>query len=52
MYILATGNIVDGMEFYGPFEDADAAIAFAGADGVVIDPSWWVVELTEPIDGN
>jgi hypothetical protein len=41
-YILALGNIVDGLEFIGPFADRDAAVSY-GESYVGVD--WCIAEL-------
>jgi hypothetical protein len=46
-YILIEGNPLDGYNFYGPFKDEAAAIAYAGRDPE--DTDWWVADLLEPV---
>lgn len=43
---IVTGNIFEGFNYYGPFESADAARAFAeaAADDLEDEP-WFVTEL-------
>lgn len=44
MFIVITGNLADGMDFIGPFDDHEAALKFAHWE--LIDTDWWVVSLT------
>lgn len=47
MFIIVTGNPVDGFEFFGPFDDEVAAAEWADKndDGM---PYWWVSYLSNP----
>jgi len=45
MFIVITGNIMDGMKFYGPFESFDNAFEYAEAK--ILD-AWFITELTKP----
>jgi len=44
MWIIVTGNPIDGFSFHGPFSDRNDAIEWAEE----LDPDWWVVELDTP----
>jgi hypothetical protein len=46
MHIVISGNIVDGIKIYGPFNAADEAIDWA-AD-VCDDETWFVSSLKKP----
>ena len=41
--LLIAGNVVDGLTFYGPFEDSEDAIHFAECN--LRDITWWVTDL-------
>jgi len=43
-YILILGNIVDGLDFVGPFDTREAAIEYSD----LIDTDWTFAELDEP----
>lgn len=45
MFIVITGNIMDGMNFYGPFESFEEALEYAEAE---IMDAWFVAELIKP----
>jgi hypothetical protein len=45
-WILITGNVVDGLVFYGPFDDSEAAIDF-GEDLNDVD-NWTIAEVIKP----
>lgn len=42
MFILITGNTVDGHEFYGPFSDSEVAEAWADR---YLTLNWWIAGL-------
>ena len=44
-YILIVGDPINGFAIYGPFDDANEAIA-AGDD--FSQDSWWVAQLKDP----
>ena len=44
-FILVTGNPVDGLSFFGPFNDPEEAHEFAEGCGT---GDWWVAMLEEP----
>lgn len=46
LYVVLTGNPIDGLSVYGPFEDAEAANEFA--DGCLRGNEWWSVTLHAP----
>ena len=50
MFVLVVGNVVDGLEFYGPFETTEEAGEFAGEGGVWVDRDWTIAELLNPED--
>ena len=43
-YVLVTGNPVDGLEFYGPFPDAESAHDWAA--GVLKNAEWWIAPMS------
>ena len=45
-YVVITGNPVDGLFFYGPFDSYDEATAYAerNHDG----DDWWATKLQQP----
>jgi hypothetical protein len=45
MWIIVTGNPIDGLEHYGPFNSQEEAIGWIEHDG----GDWWVTELTPVI---
>lgn len=45
MTIIVTGNPVDGLEFFGPFEDGEAAFRYADEHRL---EEWWTAPLIEP----
>lgn len=47
MKILITGNPVDGLEFFGPFDEAEEATEFAEINA---EADWWVAEVRSPAD--
>jgi hypothetical protein len=60
MFLIVNGDPLDGFSYWGPFETADAATAWANRE---IKPellwsgsrsTWWVSELEEPneFDGS
>ena len=48
MYAVAVGEMFDGINFYGPFEEYDDAEKWAAVESGY---SWWVVELLAPEEG-
>ncbi len=44
LHVVVSGNPVDGLEFSGPFESREAAIAH----GENMQPDWWVAPLIRP----
>ncbi len=49
MYIIISGNVVDGTTPWGPFEDAETAGAWANRNLRGVD--WHVTELESPVKG-
>lgn len=45
MHVILAGNVIDGLEVIGPFDDAEEAIQY-GDDHV--DPDWVVADLQAP----
>jgi len=43
-YIVATGTLLTGYNFYGPFEDRDAAVDFGEAEVLENEVEYWVVQ--------
>lgn len=43
---VAVGDPFDGLSFYGPFDDHDAAVEWADN----LDNTWWIVPLNPPDD--
>lgn len=48
MYMIAVGDIVDGMSFIGPFEDCEGANEYA--ECVYRNETWWVIDLVSPVE--
>ena len=46
-YAVAVGEMFDGINFYGPFDDFDAAELWAHQNA---DLNWWIVGLENPND--
>lgn len=46
--LIITGNPVDGFRFIGPFEDHDAALAYAELEGASIEADWWIAPIEAP----
>ena len=46
MAIVITGNPGDGFVYYGPFDDAEQANAWA--EDELRNAEWWVIELLNP----
>lgn len=44
MWITIIGNPVDGLSFYGPFENSEEAIDFGDRNA---DTDWWITELSK-----
>jgi hypothetical protein len=42
--VIVTGNPIDGLQFYGPFDTLQDAIAFANTDPHMPD-EWWTAPL-------
>lgn len=42
--IIVTGNPVDGLEFFGPFEDGEEAFNYADKNRL---EEWWTANLQE-----
>jgi hypothetical protein len=41
--IIVSGNPIEGLLFYGPFDDTDAAVEFAEDNEIISDDDdWWV----------
>jgi len=47
-YILITGDPIDGLEFIGPFENADDAAKYAEGDKFIDRDTWWITTLVQP----
>lgn len=51
-YIVVVGNPADGHFYYGPFDEAEEANAWAEqedrANGTIAGDDWWVVNLNLP----
>jgi hypothetical protein len=48
-HIIVTGNPVEGLEFYGPFDSFGDA-AFFGANDPHLPADWWIALLHSPTD--
>ena len=46
--IVITGNPVDGLEFYGPFEEGEEANEWADEHLTPDDKDWWITSLIPP----
>lgn len=46
MWIIVTGNPVDGFEYHGPFNTEDSAIEWADT---FIEDEWWLAHLDAPV---
>lgn len=46
-HIVMTGNIIDGFQFIGPFDDRDDAVLYAQAT-YEFRGDWWLAELQAP----
>lgn len=44
--LVVTGNPVDGLFFYGPFDDSDQATSWAERNHP--DDDWWLAPLVNP----
>jgi hypothetical protein len=49
MVLIAHGNPFDGLQFCGPFDDADSASAYGERN---FQGDWWIVPLTAPVQGS
>jgi hypothetical protein len=47
MYVLITGNPIDGISLIGPFDEPDAAIDYAEVN-INGQGEWWLVEVEAP----
>ena len=49
-WIVVVGNLGDGFEFHGPFDDEEAAADYAESGGVVsrVD-TWFIASITKPL---
>lgn len=45
MYVVATGNVVDGLGFFGPFDDVEEAADWAEHE--IRNDEWNVFEVEE-----
>lgn len=47
MWIIITGNPVDGFEYHGPFDTNESACEFGNGDEHMTDHGgdWWVAEI-------
>ena len=45
-YIVVSGNPINGFFYFGPFIDADAALAWAKD---AVGEAWWVTKLEGPV---
>lgn len=45
MWILISGNPVDGFSYYGPFLSSESAINFGDR---IFDGDWWIVAVEKP----
>ena len=43
-YMIITGNPIDGLTFFGPFADKDAALDWGAGSG----GDWWLATLEAP----
>lgn len=43
--IIVTGNPVDGLEFFGPFETGEEAFEYADENRL---EEWWTAPINEP----
>ncbi|WP_289101016.1 hypothetical protein [uncultured Marinobacter sp.] len=48
MWIVVAGNPMDGITFYGPFDDGNYANDWAEDELNNTGCDWWVSELTQP----
>ena len=46
-YLVVVGNPVDGLTFFGPFEDRDDAIDWAEQRDELTGSGWWIAPLQE-----
>ena len=46
MYAVAVGEMFDGINFFGPFEEFEDAMLWGDRE----TDNYWVVELTEPLN--
>ena len=46
MYLIITGNPVDGFLFIGTFSNSEAAIEWAEQELPNSEPDWWVSKIT------
>ena len=40
--MIVSGNPIDGLTFYGPFEKMELAVAHAEKSEIISDDDWWV----------
>ena len=48
MFIVITGNVVDGLHFTGPFKDHDSALDYCG--DLPAMQEWTIADLYDPED--
>ena len=48
MYIIIVGNVIDGVELYGPFADVEEAQEYAESDRQIRHDEWHIVHLIAP----
>jgi hypothetical protein len=48
MYIIITGNPIDGLNFFGPFSNSDDAIKWAENHSTGAD--WWLANVTPVVE--
>ena len=46
-FAVAVGEMFDGVEFFGPFDNADDAQDWADRE-VGMSSGWWLIQLNEP----
>jgi hypothetical protein len=51
MWIIVTGNPIDGFRFYGPFSSSGDACQWTEDNSKIIDPDWYLAELLRPLGG-
>lgn len=48
MHIVIAGNVVDGLEFFGPFKTSEHAVEWAAK--YVREGEWTIAPLHEPVE--